>query len=138
MARLEDGIVEVFLNGSWLAVCGEEWGILEAKVICRQLGYLGADSNQSTAPIANASHAVWSRGLQCAGNEDDLSNCYGSSNWRFTECGNSRAASVVCTLQSKSLGLHVSVKKWTISFVFQIWKMNGWVYWNIINQLGSY
>lgn len=34
-----EGRVSVLLNGEWANVCGgTEWGLLDAKVICRQMG----------------------------------------------------------------------------------------------------
>ena len=40
-----NGIVEIFINGAWGAVCAERTSILEADVICKQLGYPSADSH---------------------------------------------------------------------------------------------
>ncbi len=43
--RLRDGSgsnsgrVEVFLNGSWSAICIDYWSTADARVVCRQLGY---------------------------------------------------------------------------------------------------
>lgn len=35
----EWGRVEVCLSGVWSSICGSNWSIEEATVVCRQLGY---------------------------------------------------------------------------------------------------
>ena len=41
------GRVQICINGFWGSVCGEEWDIRDAKVVCHQLGYDGSENSLS-------------------------------------------------------------------------------------------
>jgi len=43
------GRLEIFLYEQWGTVCDDSFGITEADVACRQLGYSGASSSPITA-----------------------------------------------------------------------------------------
>ena len=39
-----EGTVQVLYNGTWGSVCDNNWDILDARVVCHQLGYVDAIS----------------------------------------------------------------------------------------------
>ena len=38
-SRAGVGQVELCVHGAWSSVCGSQWSSLDARVVCRQLGY---------------------------------------------------------------------------------------------------
>ena len=47
-SRPTEGRVEVFSHGSWGTICGERFDMIDADVICKELGYAKASSKKVT------------------------------------------------------------------------------------------
>lgn len=37
-----EGRVELFYNGQWGSICDDHWSLVEADIVCRELGFPGA------------------------------------------------------------------------------------------------
>ncbi|KAM8806129.1 lysyl oxidase homolog 4 [Eudromia elegans] len=112
----EEGVVEVLLpqrgGHKWGAVCGAQWGLREAMVVCRQLG-LGFASHalQDTwfwAGSAGAADVVLS-GVRCAGSEAALQQCQHHGPVHCPGGGGRFSAGVVCTSQAPDLVLNAQL-----------------------------
>ncbi|XP_071785292.1 scavenger receptor cysteine-rich domain-containing group B protein-like [Asterias amurensis] len=89
-----EGRVEVYANGAWGTVCDDGWGINDATVVCRQLGYTYALSAEQSAYFGQGSGAIVMDNVACTGLETKLAQCpYTTSH----NCGHSEDAGVVCS-----------------------------------------
>ncbi|NWZ29718.1 C163A protein, partial [Asarcornis scutulata] len=70
-----DGRVEVFQHGTWGRVLDEQWDMQEASVVCRQLQCGEAEAAYTPVRAERGRGPVGLRGVQCAGQEADLSLC---------------------------------------------------------------
>ncbi|XP_012222886.1 lysyl oxidase homolog 3 [Linepithema humile] len=72
-----EGRVEIKLgNADWSVICGDSWSILEANVVCRQLGLGYASDAVQTNFFNNGEPTLMSiSGIQCRGNEGNLAEC---------------------------------------------------------------
>ncbi|XP_038062169.1 uncharacterized protein LOC119732624 isoform X33 [Patiria miniata] len=103
--RLADGFypyqgrVEIF-NGEWGTVCDDSWDIQDATVVCRQLGYPGAERAVSAAAeFSTGDGPIFLDDLSCTGDEPNLGQC-GHRGWANHNCGHSEDAGVVCSTPS--------------------------------------
>ncbi|CAH1248845.1 LOXL4 [Branchiostoma lanceolatum] len=75
----DEGVVEVRKFGFWGRICDKDWGMGEASVVCRQLGYPGALDFYRKAEkkfgIGPWTANRWLSDVQCAGNEATLAEC---------------------------------------------------------------
>ena len=73
--RLSDGVngdVEILVNRTWALICGDDWNLDNARVVCSHLGYGDAHyiyRNNLNSPrmILNSRH--------CFGNEKNIFQC---------------------------------------------------------------
>jgi deleted-in-malignant-brain-tumors protein 1 len=74
--NVTEGRVEICLGGQWGTICDDFWGVSEARVVCRQLGYSwrGAVA-YSFAQFGQGSGPIALDNLQCSGDEDSLLDC---------------------------------------------------------------
>uniref|UniRef100_A0A8B9EJH4 protein-lysine 6-oxidase n=1 Tax=Anser cygnoides TaxID=8845 RepID=A0A8B9EJH4_ANSCY len=112
----EEGVVEVLVpvQGKlrWGAVCGAQWGLNEAMVVCRQLG-LGFASHalQETwywAGSPNASEVVMS-GVRCTGTELALQQCQRHGPVHCPSGGGRFSAGVTCTTHAPDLVMNAQL-----------------------------
>ncbi|KAL7645393.1 UNVERIFIED_CONTAM: hypothetical protein RMT77_003779 [Armadillidium vulgare] len=73
----DEGRVEILLPGqsNWTLICGDDWSLFEAMVVCRQLGMKYAQSAPSTGFFGGNSSKIGLSGVKCSGNEERLDLC---------------------------------------------------------------
>ena len=89
------GRVEVFHGGQWGTVCGDNWDINDANVVCRQLGFPNATSFSGSAKYGEGSDRIWMDEVDCQGGEASLLEC-AHEGWGQHDCIHSKDASVEC------------------------------------------
>uniref|UniRef100_A0AAZ3PNU7 Neurotrypsin n=1 Tax=Oncorhynchus tshawytscha TaxID=74940 RepID=A0AAZ3PNU7_ONCTS len=98
-----DGRVEVYLQGVWGSVCGDDWGDQDATVVCRQLGqgFPGRARSSALSPRGGVVRMHWGA-VHCQGEEPDILQCP-SVPWNGGECPH--AAGVTCTTMEGRRGV---------------------------------
>ena len=90
-----EGRVEVLHNGTWGTVCGDRWGLQDATVVCRQLGYGTAVGAPRLAAFGKGSGPIWYDNVRCSGSEASLTQC-AYPGLGVHDCGHSQDAGAIC------------------------------------------
>ncbi|KAL1520830.1 hypothetical protein AB1Y20_022392 [Prymnesium parvum] len=95
-SSIYEGRVEVLRYGEWGTVCDDQWNFNDAVVVCRQLGFSGAQSAYGSARFGAGSGSIWMDDVSCFGTESLLINC-AFRGWGSHNCDHSEDASVACS-----------------------------------------
>ena len=92
-----EGRVEVNYNGDWGTVCNDDWGIDDANVVCKSLGYPSAlsENPQPTFGPGSDMASIILDDLVCTGEESNIAYC-GHNGYGKHNCDHSEDAGVIC------------------------------------------
>ncbi|XP_019616170.1 PREDICTED: deleted in malignant brain tumors 1 protein-like isoform X2 [Branchiostoma belcheri] len=91
----DHGRLEVYHAGQWGTVCDDNFGLVEANVACRQLGFTGALASQPTAHYGQGTGPIWMDDVKCVGNETSLHQC-DIREWGSHNCDHSEDIGIIC------------------------------------------
>ena len=89
------GTPEVFHEGRWGAICGQNWNQVGARIFCRQLGYADAVAVLPNSYYGDGSRPPWMNGVRCSGTETRIEDCL-FLGWHQSSCSAGQSAGVVC------------------------------------------
>lgn len=87
--------MEILYNGSWGTVCDDDWDIVDANVVCRQLGCGHAITLPAAMTFGQGSGPIFLDNVDCKGREAALSECW-SHGWGIHNCYHYEDVAVVC------------------------------------------
>ncbi|KAJ8027597.1 Galectin-3-binding protein A [Holothuria leucospilota] len=93
------GRVEVYRYGQWGTVCDDFWDLSDATVVCRQLGFVGANEAIRYARFGVGSGPIYFDDVDCIGNEVALEDCSHTIGL-LHDCSHYEDAGVSCKEQS--------------------------------------
>uniref|UniRef100_K7FTB1 Scavenger receptor cysteine rich family member with 4 domains n=1 Tax=Pelodiscus sinensis TaxID=13735 RepID=K7FTB1_PELSI len=93
------GRVEILYNGSWGTVCDDDWDLVDANVVCRQLGCGHAIAMPATLTFGHGRGPIFLDNVDCKGREVALSEC-GSRGWGIHNCYHYEDVAVTCNVSS--------------------------------------
>ena len=94
--------MEVYRQGVWGTVCGSNWDINDAHVVCRMLGYASATAASCCSVYGSGVGQIWLRNVSCNGNEASLVDCP-HGGWGGDNCHHGQDASVVCSTEKLNI-----------------------------------
>ena len=86
------GRVEIYHNSIWGTVCDDYFDLIDANVVCRQLGFLSANR---IAYYGSGTGQIWLDDIHCNGYESSLSSCP-HIGWGLHNCGHNEDIGVAC------------------------------------------
>ena len=90
-----EGRVEVYYNGEWDTVCDDGWDLIDAQVVCRQLGFGAAVAATDSAIFGKGSGQNLLKYLSCLGTELSIEDC-SHDGWGVEDCSHGEDAGVRC------------------------------------------
>ena len=96
------GRVEIYTNSTrgldnaqWGTICDDEWDFLDARVVCRQLGYPDTVAALGFAQYGEGTVPVLLDNVNCVGNESNLFKC-AHNRFGIHDCEHLKGAAVEC------------------------------------------
>ncbi|XP_062845269.1 scavenger receptor cysteine-rich domain-containing group B protein [Trichomycterus rosablanca] len=90
-----EGRIEVQHNGTWGTVCDDDWDMVDANVVCRQLECGLAVAVATSSRFGQGSGPILLDNVDCKGGERDLRQC-GNQGWGIHNCYHYEDVAVIC------------------------------------------
>lgn len=92
---VNEGRVEVYHGGQWGTVCDDSWNIVDADVVCRQLGFASAEQIFYRAKYGEGSGPILIDQINCPEGAKSILDC-SHNRWGEHDCSHSEDAGVLC------------------------------------------
>lgn len=89
------GRVEVLHNGIWGTVCDDYWDLIDAGMVCREVGCGNVINAKSNAFFGAGAGQIWMDDVDCSVSHSKLTKC-AFNGWGVHNCVHGEDAGVIC------------------------------------------